>query len=66
MDILKGCFLCTDSDVLYDPDIDRHNEISSVYHKLCLKLVRKKLNNKMRETRKNYRHLMDCDLSKNP
>lgn len=31
VEILKGCFLCTDLEALYDPNIDKHNEIRSVY-----------------------------------
>lgn len=34
--ISKGCFLCTDREVLYDPDIDRHTEIRSAYVKFCV------------------------------
>lgn len=30
---MKRCFVCTDWEVLYDPDIDRHNEIRSAYVK---------------------------------
>lgn len=106
IEILKGCFLCTDWEVLYDSDIDRHNEIRTAYVKFCIDsvipvkrikhysnnkpyitkevkecinkkhlafkqrdpelliLAQKKLNYKLRENCKNYRDLIDSDLSK--
>ncbi len=38
-EILKGCFLCMDWEVLYDSDIDKHNEIRTAYAKFCIDYV---------------------------